>query len=290
MLVASLRVLWLALLFLIAGLAGCFGGDDDPEVGDGEDENDEDKGRIEGEVVAEDNLDPIRSATVNLVEGGELVSNVTTEADGSFVMRNVEPGTYRIQVSATCCREGIASVTVEAGETHTVNFRLQRHGEVIIRTPFLDRDGEWEGLISCAAAATGQNPMFPGPCQTDPNHSHRHIEVFGAGVKTITFFMEWDPAGVAGGDNLRFTASNLNAGLHTFGEVEGSSPLELQVHNSEIEEDGNRFDAFEAGWVARLQVEPVSDLVDVVYQQPFTVYYHVHYWEEGDPGYSAAPS
>lgn len=82
-LVASLRVLSPGNALSDRGLAGCLGGDDDPGPANGEnEEDDENQGRLEGEVVAADNLNPIGHATVNLVLGDELVENVTTSEDG----------------------------------------------------------------------------------------------------------------------------------------------------------------------------------------------------------------
>jgi hypothetical protein len=287
--VASKRPVLLILALLISVFAGCLGSDDDPET-DVEDLGDEEGlGSVAGQVYNLDGLAPIRGATVRLVDSdSEVAGNASTGENGGFVIRNVEPGTYRLQASAACCRESVSAVTVEADTRSWVNFTLERYAQLRVETPFIDPDGEWEGFISCAIAAQDQNPMFPGPCLADENHNHRRIVFFPPGVRTITMHIEWEPAGGGlGAEEMAFSISNLNAGLMEIGRVEGTSPLQLQIQNLDFEDPDDRLSAFdEDGWVARLQMQPLSSAADVVFQQSFSVYYHVHYWQAAEPSYT----
>lgn len=290
--VATLRIPLHATLVLLSVLSGCLGSDDEPVTDAGEEEGlGEGKGSVAGQVYHLDGLEPIRGASVYLVDPqNEPVANGTTDGDGNYLLRNIEPGSYRLLAQAICCREGVAAVTVNADQRLYMNFTLERHPEMKVETPFVDPDGEWEGFISCALAVDTLNPMYPGPCLADQNHNHRKLVFFPPGVRTITAHIEWTPAGSGlGAEEMRFSISNLNAGLLELGIVEGTSPLELQIQNLDFEDPEDRFDAFDAdGWVARLQMEPLSDAAAVIYQQSFSVRYHVHYWEPAEATYNVA--
>lgn len=278
-------------MLALVAFAGCFGGDDpDPDGAGGENGAigpSDTHGVVRGQVVEDGSLNGVAKATVNFVQDGELNASTTTDANGRYEIQ-MWPGFYRIQINSACCREGLQQVQVEAQEEIEVNFLLEAHPEVVVHDPYVVTDGAWEGMIGCALAASGEEPVFPGPCQADPNHSVREIVVFEPGLQTLTLHLDWTEAAL-GAQQLEFTVHNLNAGFLELGSVTGTPPLELQIQNSEIDEDDPDFDQFKDGWVGRLSVEPVSDSASLIYQQSFAAHFHEHYWEPTDSTYSAAP-
>lgn len=290
-LVARQPIYLITAILVLVAFAGCFGGDDPDPEGPGDAKGttgpSETHGFVHGRVVEDGSLQGITNANVNFIVDNELNASATTDDNGEYEVQLL-PGFYRIQVTSACCREGINDVLVEAQQSFEVNFLLRAHEKIVVHDPYVVKDGTWEGMIGCAFAAEDQDPIFPGPCQADPNHSVREIAVFEAGLKTLTLNIRWDEAAL-GAEQLEFTVHNLNAGFLEIGNVTGSSPLELQIQNDEILDEEKNFDVFEDGWVGRLAVEPVSGSASVIYQQAFTVYYHEHYWEPADDSYTAAP-
>ncbi len=81
---------------------------------------------ISGKVTdAANNQEPILFATVAVYRGSILITGTVTDLDGNYFIRDVQPGTYNIEVSyvgfATQKQEG---VIVKAGRNNVVNFSL----------------------------------------------------------------------------------------------------------------------------------------------------------------------
>jgi len=57
------------------------------------------KGKITGSVIDTMTTTPIEFATIVLLQDSQQVNGIVTEADGTFKLMNVKPGTYDVQVS-----------------------------------------------------------------------------------------------------------------------------------------------------------------------------------------------
>lgn len=76
-------------------------------------------GAISGVVTDADSDEPIEGATVHT--GDE---SVTTEADGAYILDDLEPGDYSVTATAPDYASATATATVVADETTTVDFAL----------------------------------------------------------------------------------------------------------------------------------------------------------------------
>ena len=123
---------WLVGVLLAASvLAGCAGGEGDPEAGKGPGSDpfaglteDVDvasgKGAIVG-VVVDAAIRPLSNATVELTSMG---LNSSTDGEGRFVINDLEPGTYFLQATARRHASTQVSVEVLAGEATPVRILL----------------------------------------------------------------------------------------------------------------------------------------------------------------------
>ena len=97
---------------------------------------DEDKrnGQIKGTVTTNDGM-PAVSVSVQ-VKGSAKAT--ITEEDGSFLIKNMRPGEYQLQVTLIGYENALENVTVEEGKTATVNIALKLSGaqlqEVTVRS------------------------------------------------------------------------------------------------------------------------------------------------------------
>src|SRR3569833_2669565 len=97
-------------------------------------ENEAETGSIKGTVITNDNK-PAAMVTVALKGTKKLT--LTTD-DGSFIIRNVQPGSYEIEVSLVGYQTVTQTVTVEKNRTATIDFQLKLSDkelqEVIVKT------------------------------------------------------------------------------------------------------------------------------------------------------------
>lgn len=77
---------------------------------------------VSGVVVNQVNS-PISGATVEITNGPSSGS-VSTAANGSYLLSNLEPGTYTLRASATGFSSQNRSVTLGSGDNRTINFTL----------------------------------------------------------------------------------------------------------------------------------------------------------------------
>ncbi|MBE8713863.1 TonB-dependent receptor [Sphingobacterium hungaricum] len=80
---------------------------------------------IKGRVTSSDGK-PAQYVTVSLENTG-----TTTNRDGNYDFKKINPGTYLIKVSAIGIQSAEKSVTIEAGQTQTVDFTLSESNETL---------------------------------------------------------------------------------------------------------------------------------------------------------------
>lgn len=263
----------LVLIFLSALLAGCIGGDDELETENGG-ANAGDGATIKGRVMTVD-LDPVLGARVALVSGADLIAESRSGEQGDYTLSGLDPGEYRIQVTAPCCREFVQGVNVQEDEELEVSFQLERFTQADLQTPFTITY-DWTGFYTCGA---GTPVITWSTCATvgDPNHDWSHGWDVGENLKSTVIAMDWSPVGGASGDKLMiiYECRDGCSGQHT--SASGEPPLEARA-------DGFPDDEWRAGY----RVFPPFEFT-VTYQQEFTVYWEEFYHRAAPEGYSALP-
>ncbi len=313
---------FLALLLLVTALlAGCVSGDDPPENESPDDEPSAGLGTVTGSIFTV-NLDPVENARVQLVQDGEGVAETSTDQSGAYTIRNVEPGDYRLQVSAVCCPETIRPVSVAEDDVVTVDLQLELYSSDDLQEPRVERF-EWTGFLACTVRWL--NPEGPhhdvnvfgipggvsgvNTCgvveivaENATGDDFLHVWEIGPGAKTVVGGMDWDAPGAALGDQLSIymeVGGRPNLAPRYVSE-EDFSPVEFRADAGAIIEEYDEEDD-EGHDIHQYDFENLDDSLEVmyrifaggdvnlVYQQKFTVYWDVYYWEEAPEDATAVP-
>lgn len=279
------RPLVLSLILVATVLAGCFGGDDSPQAENAADATvSDDLGAVTGRVLTAD-LTEVKQANVQLVDGSELVAETRTDDDGKYTLNNVEPGDYRLQVTAPCCREFVQGVTVQAGEVTSVDVQLVRFTSADLKIPYVE-EFKWEGFLGCGV---GTPAITLSACEdVDPNDEPMHFWEIKEGLQEIAIGMTWDAAGGLLGERLIIFVENLGCTSvcdKEYARVGGESPVVFTV---ESPSDEWSFENVEGSREMQYLVLPDFE-PDFYYQQPFTVHYHLFYNQAVPDGYDPIP-
>ncbi|MBZ0097580.1 MAG: carboxypeptidase-like regulatory domain-containing protein, partial [Taibaiella sp.] len=82
-------------------------------------------GAIVGTVVDENN-EPVIHATVQVTSGGISKGKTTTDYDGNYVVKPLQPGRYDVKVNYIGRKEHLTTgVLVQPGKNTEVNVKLQ---------------------------------------------------------------------------------------------------------------------------------------------------------------------
>lgn len=79
-------------------------------------------GSLRGTVVLDQSGEPLHNANVSIVQ---LRRATNTDEDGKYEFQQIPPGTYRVIVHAAGFPDAVETVTIRAGETATLDFRLK---------------------------------------------------------------------------------------------------------------------------------------------------------------------
>lgn len=277
-------------------MAGCIGGDDvEPASGD-EDQNgpEEGLGSLTGTVVTT-SLEPVENARVNLVADGELATEGSTDEEGQYSVNNIEPGEYRVQITAPCCREHAQGISIEEDETAEVNVQLEPFSSDDLQQPYVEQF-EWTGFLACnLRAGAGANVCsLAGDPSGDDDFIH-YWEI-REGVQSVVTGMVWDSPGASLGDELVliFEVSGRSNSDPTYDRGDGPSPLEIRADAGDViaeyDEEIHEYDFENVEDSLELQYRVFAGgTLNVVYQQQFTVYWDVYYWEAAPEDASAVP-
>ena len=88
---------------------------------------------VRGTVTAEARAQPGASVTATNTATGQ-VSRTTSRADGSYVIVNLVPGTYRIEITAEGMAPRLETLTVQIGQTVDLDLALARTGATQLET------------------------------------------------------------------------------------------------------------------------------------------------------------
>lgn len=277
------------ILILAAALAGCLGGDgaeadesDDPGPGGGggggekkEPAPEDGEGDLKG-MVLDDGFSPVSGASVRLTQDGDTVEHTSTGADGQFEFKEVPAGRYRLEGSASCCRDKTERVTVKADDVVVQDLRLERQSGEDRQRPFV-ADDEWDGFIACGVAVMGERQA---PCTLDENQAVEHRWNVTQGLRTLYVYVEWDAQPT--GEELHVEVTRGED--HVFKEDEGASPLHLRIDNDEIEQPALQWENIEDKMELTVNVLPGGD-VGVFYQMDFKVILLEFHWRPAPEGF-----
>lgn len=298
----QLRIALIIVMFVASLLAGCIGGDDVDPSSEDDDENspEEGLGSLTGTIVTI-SLDPVENARVNLVTDGELVAETQSDEEGHYTINNIEPGEYRLQVTAPCCREHAQGVSIEEDDSTDVSIQLELFSSDDLQQPYVEQF-DWTGFLACnVRAAAGANvcALAGDPSGDD---DFLHVWEIREGVESVVTGMVWDSPGASLGDELVliFEVDGRPNSDPTYDRGDGLSPLEIRADAGDViadypeeDDDGHNIHQYD--------FENVEDSLDVmyrvfaggtvniVYQQQFTVYWDVYYWEAAPEDASAVP-
>ena len=297
-------VLLVFLVSLFAGVAisGCLGGDDSKPAPKKDDPKaaqavtTESTGSITGQIVTND-LEVVARADVGLLSGdGTEAARAQTDNQGKFTFNGIEPGSYRIQVAAPCCRVGIAEVVVEAGKVTPANFQLARLTADDLQVPYVESN-EWHGFIACgigtAVLLWATCSELEGTPVEDPNEDFYEIVNVSKGIRAFAVGINWDPVGGLSGGELALYVEKLGCGLTCAGEdtyaaLSGPPPLVKVVNDEDAPALWKWSAVGDEGRQIQYRVF-ASGTATVMYQQPFAVYWDAYYWQPAPPEANPIP-
>ncbi len=83
-------------------------------------------GVIAGQVIDATTSAPIAGATVNILQGLQLIASTVTDASGNYIVPNIAPGTYITNASAPNYGTVVQGAIVQSNQTTINNFALQQ--------------------------------------------------------------------------------------------------------------------------------------------------------------------
>lgn len=294
--------LLLTLLVMTTYLAGCLTSDESVQEVPMAGGQVQETSTVAGTVLTVHFL-PVEGARVMLVKGNDVLAQTTTDNQGKYRIENVEPGDYRLQVTSVCCRESVQAVTVTSGDA-SVDILLEPYTEDDLQVPRVE-SYEWTGFLACSVAAgiAGLNACtVVDMVGEEIGHENATDDDFligweiQRGLKSVVGAMDWQAPGAAVGDELFLLMEAYGRwNQHPrYVQAEGYSPIEFRVDagyvkaNMDPEFHEYDFDNVENSLGLAYRIF-AGGLANVVYQQQFTVYWDLYYWEPAPPGASALP-
>lgn len=276
-------------MLLATALAGCIGGEADVEAdaddGDGV-RLSETTGSIKGQLVTKD-LDVVEGAAVAALGADrKAVQTVHSDEAGHFVINDLGPGTYRVQIAATCCRAAVETVEVKANNEVEVNLQLDPLTAADLNEPFMI-EREWHGFIACGVRAGVPGTLTPGAalCSItgDPNDDFIRYFNMSEGVTSVIIGMDWQPVGGVSGQKLSLTFEEgiceevACTDAYYYARADGDPPFVIRVDMDDITEPEARWDNIDGEEEFKFRVFAGTDYANVVYQQPFSIYWYELY-------------
>lgn len=305
------NALLMALTMVAVALAGCTGGDA-PAAGDDdpvEPNVTEDTGAIQGTATNEESL-PVAGAQVQL-RGQQDQDAATTAEDGSFVINNLEPGTYTVDVAKIGYRAFAAKVDVRAGEVTQVAATLERLASGDPYAVPLDQVGKvllsigWSAADCALGGVTCNAIAFSNPDYIS-EHAWEVSEDDQLDVETIVVSLVWTPTSAACQSQFQFDVlapeieRGDNGGVETddpkrFQANMSQSPVTVRIDKALLESRGLDQDDVEGDWATRVfaksggTTDTSAADAGCSQEQEFHVYFTTFYGEAAPDGYSGIP-
>ncbi len=220
----------------------------------------EETGDVQGRVFSHQ-LEPIEGALLELRQDESPAYSEQTDHQGFYSFEDVEPSTYRLDVSADGFLTHSTMVMVEADELIQFDFMLAPE-------PYVDGPHEWRGFISCWVSTA----LDCGA--VDENHDTLSGASLDEGLETASFLLAWEGDYYLHADELRLQVRHDDGNV--LAEATGTSPIQIRID-----------DGFEDATDLSFHVLPTD--TSIVYQQTFTLWWALHYWAPAPAGYSPLP-
>lgn len=231
-------------LLVAVTLAGCAGGDSDPEEADGLgfDGGVEDGAVLRGTVV-DDELRPVANAEVALLEL-DLVT--TSDEEGVFAFEGLEAGSYTLIAQ----RLGFESYSqrVELGAGGEVELRVDLV-PIAVAEPYSEAFGPYQGYFQCRLSTfyTTGACGFTCPLVTScinplgdfwDDEAAFNFKMTSNDYRSVVGEMRWEQGSFATSQEMRMSFSYENrTSSHWFCSGEGPSPLQWRFEKLEADDE-----------------------------------------------------
>lgn len=306
-----LNAVLITLAMVSVALAGCTGGDAPPTGGDDpvQPNVSEDTGAIQGTVTDGESL-PVANAQVQLREQQDQ-DPAATRDDGTFVINNLEPGTYTVDVAKIGFRAFAAKIDVRAGEVTQMAATLERLASGDPYSVPLDQVGKVLLSIGWSAADCAVNGVTCNAIAfNNPDYISEHAWEISQDdqldVESIVVSVVWTPTSAACQSQFQFDVLAPGIERGDNGGVAGDDPKRFQANMSEspvtvridkdlLESRGLDQDDLEGDWATRVfakssgTTDTSSADAGCSQEQEFHVYFTTFYGEAAPTGYSGIP-
>ena len=294
----------LVLVIGAAALSGCVGdgkGPKGPSEGRstdvappaGEAQVSETTGAIDGRV-ADTAFNPLPGARVTVLEppGG---NSTTTDAEGRFVLNDLEPGQYKLVAERLGYDSKGVVVTVKAGEVSRVTFTLPP-----LAVEGLQRIEPYEfgGFIDCGFGI-GPGILAGANFCNDPNARSLHKINMTAGVRSVVLALKWNPTGGVMGTELFMEGlsdiegcnDNFGTGCPEYNSTEGRGPLVMRIDHDQLKATTGSPEKDNGTAPLMIRVFPAwSDMeMSLYFQQSYRLYVHVFYNQSAPAEFTGLP-
>ncbi|MDX1611037.1 MAG: carboxypeptidase-like regulatory domain-containing protein [Candidatus Thermoplasmatota archaeon] len=287
------RATALALLVLLAALAGCVGQETAdpvaaqnttiPETAPPPEPAQE--GDIVGAVTDLSQV-PVPGAEVFLLRNQDL--GTVAAQDGTYTLEDVPAGEHLIRAEAEGMRGETFLIKVKSGQTTLLDISLEH---LPSEEPFHETR-ELAGLIGCSfTVGQGHDNHQDLPCiRVDPNARTVFNLEPGPQPERILLELVWE-ANTEMAEALSMDAQTIGTGVQdvTLGEAHGSSVLRLDIPAEKLERH-----FIEPGKKYRVNVSATphmgddhAAMVGGAIEQEFTLLVTTFYFDPGDPSFSA---
>lgn len=298
------RILVLTTLAMFAGLAfsGCLSADDAPTASGEEDAGaadavaTSDTGSIKGKVVSTD-IQELQGVAVFASKGDELAADTTTDASGKFTLNGLEPGRYVVQFTKAGFKDDARPVDVEANTVTELNVQIARLTAQDLGEAYVVHN-ETVGFTGCAfGVMVVEGTLAPRAtlCGTyDENDKFLWEFPVQSGLKEIVFGMTWDPVGGVSGKEMNINIENHDCSgvscTYEYADVSGPPDLVFSISDDDITDEAWKFSEINGTRMLQIRVFAAATIPpNVVYQQPFKIYWDAFYNEPAPDGHNPIP-
>lgn len=165
-------------------------------------------GILMGKVVDLVTGDPIRYATINLLEKGFIIDSVQSNEDGSYKISEISPGAYQVKIISQKHDSTMQKITMLTNQELTLDFALESYGcvegQVIHQftgQPIVEASvGMWKNDELFASTHTDENGFFRleglRDCQIVVQALHFHdrekkVQIASNRTSTANFTLIW---------------------------------------------------------------------------------------------------
>ena len=111
---------------------------------------------LTGKVTVRETGDPVIFANVALYKQGKIITGAQTDFDGLYEIKNIDPGTYDVEVTYVGLqKQRIVDVVVHGDSVNVLNVEMQSEGVLLemveikdFKVPMIDKDNTTSGRIT----------------------------------------------------------------------------------------------------------------------------------------------